>query len=518
MEQNSSGLVPDNTPIIVGAGQFTEHLPTEGEAPLRTPMDLAAIASKSAIDDAGGTLRGSDIDTIAVIRLFSDTAPIWACPFGRSNNPPESIARQIGAVPERRIYSTPGGTQPLQLMAELFTDIARGEVRCALLAGAEAIASQRHAQRSGLSPDWSEDFDQPLDTREYVGQFASPQELASGMYLPAHYYALAENYRAWQQGNNQQQHRRQMAQLFAPMSEVASQNPYAYRQQAYSVDALMSDDKSNYAICLPYTKKLVAQDGVNQAAALVLTSAGFARERGIDPSQWIFLQGYAEGGDQVLSQRVDPGTSRSMQRVFDTALESAQVSPADMDLIDIYSCFPCAVESACDALGLPIDGSKDLTVTGGLPYFGGPGNNYSMHALAEMTTRLRGTSQRALVTANGGQLTNHAAAVLANSPAAAGAAPLDLQSNGPSIVARETIPLVPVCDTPETGTVITYTVIYERKKNDVAVVLAETGSGERFLAHSAQPEVVTAIQCNCPIGRRIKINSVESRHQFSFCD
>ena len=510
--------MPDNTPIIVGAGQFTEHLPKKGEAALSAPMQLAARASQAAINDAGGKLRGSDIDTIAAIQLFSDSVPAWACPFGRSNNPPESIARQIGAAPERRIYSTIGGTLPLQLMAELFTAIARREIGCALLAGAEAIASQRHAQRSGLSPDWSEDFDLPLDSREYVGRLASSQEMKSGMYLPAHYYALIENYRAWQQGNDQQQHRRQMAQLLAPLSQVASQNPYAFWQQAHSVDTLMSDDKSNYAICLPYSKLLVAQDAVNQGAALVMTSAGFARECGIDPRQWIFLQGYAEGADHFLSQRVDPGTSGSMQGVFNTALESAKAQPADMDLIDIYSCFPCAVESACDALGLPIDGSKTLTVTGGLPYFGGPGNNYSLHALAEMTARLRGTSQRALVTANGGQLSHHAAAVLANSPAIAGATALDLQSEGPSVVDRETIPLVPMCDTPEAGTIISYTVIYERKKNDIAVVLAQTEQGERFLARSEQPDIVVAMQQSCPIGRGIKIESIENKHLFSLCD
>ena len=134
-----------------------------------------------------------------------------------------------------------------------------------------------------------------------------------------------------------------------------------------------------------------------------------------------------------------------------------------------------------------------------------------------MTTRLRGTSQRALVTANGGQLSHHAAAVLANSPAIAGATALDLQSEGPSVVDRETTPLVPVCDTPTAGTIISYTVIYERKKNDIAVVLAQTEQGERFLARSEQPDIVAAMQQSCPIGRGIKIESIENKHMFSLC-
>jgi len=482
--------VPDNTPIIVAAGQVTQRI-TAGEEPsLSAPMDLAATASQLALRDAGGTLQAGDIDCIAVSRLFSDSAPAWACPFGASDNPPESIARRIGATPQQRIYGTIGGTQPLQLMAELLSCIARGELECALLAGAEAIASQRHAQRNSLTPNWEEHFDLSMDSRMDSDLGAAQAEQLSGMYLPVHYYALIENHRAWLQQNSPQQHRAQMAKLFSPLSQIASHNPYSYRPQAYSVEQLLCLDKNNYPLSLPYSKLLVAQDAVNQSAALILCSAGKARECGIDPAQWIFLQGYAEGSDQYLLQRQNPGASESMRKVIENTLDSAGATAQEFDLIDIYSCFPCAVEAACDVLRLPIDGSKALSVTGGLPYFGGPGNNYSMHALAEMTTRLRGTSQRALVTANGGVLSKHAAAALANYPAAEGNQALNLHSIEPYILSQQSIPSVAICDAPEAGTIVSYTVIFERDKNDLAVVMAQTVEGERFLANSAQHEIV----------------------------
>jgi acetyl-CoA C-acetyltransferase len=150
MDTTAIDDLPDNTPVIIGAGQYTEHIPTTGQPPLSSPMSLAAQASAAALHDAG--IRAGNIDTIAVIRLFSDSVPAWACPFGGTDNPPESIARIIQAIPDRRIYSNAGGTQPLQLLRELFTDIARGETQVALLASAEAIASQRFAQRNGLAP------------------------------------------------------------------------------------------------------------------------------------------------------------------------------------------------------------------------------------------------------------------------------------------------------------------------------------------------------------------------------
>ena len=190
MSIDSNPQLADNTPILVGAGQYTEHLSADAEPALNPPVELAARAAVKAIASTGGNFSASDIEAIATSRLFSDSAPAWACPFGRSDNPPESIARRIGATPRERIYSDAGGTQPLQLMAELSTAIARGELQCALLTGVEAIANQRYAQRNGLEPDWSESFELPLDSRETVQRMVSSAELKSGMYLPAHWLSL----------------------------------------------------------------------------------------------------------------------------------------------------------------------------------------------------------------------------------------------------------------------------------------------------------------------------------------
>lgn len=481
-------------------------------------MDLAARAAQVALGDTGGKLQPAHIDTLACIRQFSDSAPAWACPFGGSDNPPESIARRIGAKPRRRIYSLANGAEPLKLMAELMGSISRGEIDCALLVGAEAIANQRHAQRNGIELDWSEETGNAMDDRGFEQTVASRQELLSGLYLPAHYYALIENYRARQQGRSPQEHREHMAALFEPFSEVASQNPHAFWRERHSRTDLLADARDNYPICLPYTRRLVAQDAVNQAAALLLTSVGQARALGISPRQWTFLQGYAEGEDQFTSERLDPGTSTAMRRVFDRALASALARSEEFELIDIYSCFPCAVDAACDALDLPADGSRRLTVTGGLPYFGGPGNNYSLHALAEMAQRLRNSDQRALVTANGGILSKHAAAVLAGIPDAGGAVPLDMSEPENWQIDRAGISTAPVAAAPEAGRIMSYTVIFERSKADRAVILGETEYGERFLASSEQGETVESMKRASPVGRPVRLATREDRTSFQLAD
>ncbi|MBK6510797.1 MAG: hypothetical protein IPG06_15995 [Haliea sp.] len=514
--------IADNTPIIIGAGQYVERLDGRSTPALTAPMQLAAIACQRALQDAG--VPAAEVDALAVIRLFSDSAKVWQSPLGGSSNPPESIARRIGATPAQRIYSSAGGTEPLRLLVELMGAIARGERQVALLTGAEAIARQRFAERNGLAADWREDFDAPFDipfdisfdNREYRQRFVSPEEINGGLTLPVRSYAVIENMQAHRLGHDPQQHRNYMARLMAPFSAVAAQNPHAQFPRAYTATDLAETGPDNYPISLPYSKLLVAQDAVNQASAVLLTSVGHARRLGVDPRRWVFLEAYAEGVDVFLSQREDPGRSAAMERVLSTVMDRAQAQCDDMDLIDIYSCFPCAVHAACEVLGLPTDGSRALTVTGGLPYFGGPGNNYCGHALAETAVRLRGAPSRALVTGNGGILSKHAAAVFTTDPARAES--IDWRRAEELAVNCADIPARPIIGNPQRGTVVSYTVVSRRDKADIALVLGETAAGERFLASSTEPEITGSLQQASPIGRDIRVHDEDARQIFRFGD
>ena len=170
MQIQRPGAVPDNTPIIIGSGQSVERLGNE-TPPLNSPMHLAAKACQNALKDGG--VQPGEIDAIATIRLFSDSPGTWKSEFGGSTNPPESIARRIGASPSKRIYSNVGGNEPLQLLLELMQAIAGGEIKSALLTGAEAIANQRYAVRHGIVLDWQEDIEASLDDRTPIDRLVS---------------------------------------------------------------------------------------------------------------------------------------------------------------------------------------------------------------------------------------------------------------------------------------------------------------------------------------------------------
>lgn len=153
---------------------------------------------------------------------------------------------------------------------------------------------------------------------------------------------------------------------------------------------------------------------VNLASALILTSTRTAQALGVPSSKWIYPLGGAGTQDSAeFWHRPDFYSSPSISRSIDTALSLSQTSKQELDLIDIYSCFPIVPKIAATHLGLPITGGKPLTLLGGLTSFGGAGNNYSMHALTEMTRQLRaGKGKKGLVLCNGGVLSYQYVVVL----------------------------------------------------------------------------------------------------------
>ncbi len=87
-----------------------------------------------------------------------------------------------------------------------------------------------------------------------------------------------------------------------------------------------------------------------------------------------------------MAARPEPWRSPAMA----AAMQPAPWDGTSLDEVahlDLYSCFASSLSFAATPSGSrPAAG---LTVTGGLPYHGGPGSNYSTHALAAMAEALR---------------------------------------------------------------------------------------------------------------------------------
>jgi acetyl-CoA C-acetyltransferase len=417
MSPDTAGL-EDSTPVIVGVGQFSEKETAPETA--HSPMGLAAEASRVALADTGAAAKLVElIDTVAVVRLFSDSSnrPRLSHGFGRADNPPRAVARRLGADPVNAIYGQLGGNTPQKLVNEMAERIAQGDVRVALLTGAEAIRTTQSALRAGTTLDWDEHDDGTLEDRGLGESLTTTHEFEYGIGIPVQTYPMFENVIRARRGRSVGDHLLAMGRLMQPFAQTAAANPHAFYGRAWTAEQLAAVDRDNRYVCFPYPKLMNARDSVNQSASVIMTSVAVARQLQIEQSKWVFLHGCAEADDRLVTERSDLGASPAIRFNASKALAMAGKSVADMSYFDLYSCFPSAVEIACQELGIAADDERGLTVTGGLPFFGGPGNNYSMHAIASMVEWLRERQGSfGLVTANGGWLSKHAAGVYSTQP------------------------------------------------------------------------------------------------------
>jgi acetyl-CoA C-acetyltransferase len=179
----------------------------------------------------------------------------------------------------------------------------------------------------------------------------------------------------------------------------------------------------------------------------------------------------------------------------------AGIGLADIDLIDLYSCFPVAVEVGAEELGLSLDDPRGLTVTGGLPYAGGPGNNYVMHSVAVMHRKLREKpGANGLITGNGWYLTKQSTGIYSTRRPDR---PFERQD--PAVIQRQidALPHPDVIETPQgRGTIETYTVVHKREGPFMAIVIGRDSNGRRFAANTPDdPATLAGLEAVEQVGR-----------------
>ena len=505
----------DATPVLVGCGQVTQSEPDPAAA--LEPVELMAEAGRRAAEDSGAGRRVIDLlDTIVVLRSFSDTSWRFTCPFGRYANPPASVARRLGADGATRlVYTHPGGNMPQWCINRLSEMITRGEVRAALVCGGEALATQKAAQRAGLELDWSEDpggsYEEWGIARRGWSDMEDRHRMAGAIFA----YPLIENAIRGHRGRGIDEHARAMGELFAGFAAVAAANPLADRRAGYSSDEIAAVGPGNPYIGFPYTRLMNANAFIDQSAAVLLTSRGEARRLGIADDRMVYLHGCADAHDHwYLSDRRDFHSSPAIATVGREAMEMAGCTIGDIDHLDLYSCFPSAVEIACDELGLTADDPRGLTVTGGLPYFGGPGNNYVTHSIAEMMNRVRANpGSLGMVTANGNYVTKQSIGIYCSEPGPRPFAPRDPAVYQAEIDAE---PGPRVSEHAEgRASVETYTVMHDRTGPSFGIMFGRLGDASRFIA--ALPEdraLLSAMTEQDHLGATGRVRSLDGVNRF----
>ena len=497
--------------VIVGVGELVQQVPEDLNAAF-SPLDLMERAARMALKDTGAKSLASEIDTLAVVRTFSDSGAPLKSPFGDAVNPPRSIAKRLDIDPETAVYSELGGHTPQAFVNEFATKIASGLSSIVLLVGAEALANQKALRRAKYKADWSDDIDGQIDNRlgnsltDTVDIEQVPNEFTN---IPS-IYSVFENARRARLNQSRAEYGNDCADLFARFSQVAAGHPCSMFPESSSTKEVKSISEKNTPVTDIYPRAMVAKDGVNQGASLIMMSEDKAREMGIAADKWIYPVAGSEASDLTIAHREDISSSIAMTVAYNAVFAAAGLTVDDMTCMDIYSCFPIAVFAACEAMGIQPDDPRGLTLTGGLPFFGGAGNNYSMHGIASMVDTLRGDpGSRGLVLANGGFLSKESAGIYSTQRPDT-FAPID-SSAAQTLIDAE--PDVEQASAPSKGQIEAYSVLYQRGAPLFAYAFMRTGA-QRFLARTATNDTaaVERFLANDPLGEEFAVHSSAKRN------
>ena len=504
---NTPSLDP-RTPVVVGVGQASERLDAQ-DYRRRSPVDLAADAAAEALADTGAdpAAVAAAIDTVAGVRQFENSVPGARAPLGRSDNYPRSVAGRVAASPARAVLEVSGGQGPQHLVNEFAAVIADGGSEVTLIVGSEAISTIQHLAQADRRPDFTEHAEGSLEDRGYgLSGMMSRHQAAHGLTGAPSRYALIDNARRARRGQTRAEYAAAMGALFAPFTKVAAANPHAAAPVERSAAELVTPTRANRPIADPYTRYIVAREKVNQGAAVLLMSVAAARQLGVPRGKLVFLPGHADLRERELLDRGDISAGPASVMAVQHALELAGIGAAELATIDLYSCFPAPVFNICDGLGLDPGDPRGLTLTGGLPFFGGAGNNYSMHAIAETVQRARSApGSYGLVGANGGIMSKYSAVVYSTTPAPwRPDRSAELQAEIDGWAAPEQ---ARYADGP--ATIETYTVTHQRDGARTGIVVGRLDrSQERFVAKGEAPDLLDLLTAaKEPIGQPAYVRS-----------
>ena len=499
----------DRTPILIGAGQLTQRDAEPGEA--LDPLAMMVEAARRAVADADADARVlAAVDTVAVVNILS-----W-----HYGNAPGLLAERLGAHPTQAWYTTIGGNTPQWLVNEAAAQIAAGRVRLALLAGAEAICTLQRARRSHTELRWTSGGSGTPTTVGSYRHGTSDHEVAHGLQVPTAIYPLFENALRAHYGLSLTAHRERLGTLCSRLSTVAAENPYAWFRTPRSAEAITTVTPANRMVGFPYPKYMNAIMDVDQSAALLMTSVAAARQLGIPPSCWVYLWGGADAEDLwFVSERVNYHSSPAIGAAGRHALAMAGVGIEAIDLFDLYSCFPSALQIGRDMLGIAADDPRSLTVTGGLPYHGGPGNNYVMHAIATMLPKLRAApGTKGLVTGLGWYVTKHSVGIYSAAPPVTSAAETWAHRRPTAYQAELHAMPHPDLELAPQGParIETYTVLHDRDGTPVAgLVIGRLDDEHRFLANTpADSGLLRDLMAQEAVGCRGVVSSRDGANRF----
>ena len=479
--------------VVAGWGQVTQ--PKQLEKPAKDPMGLMVRASRKAALKLTDPTALTRVDGIMVVKSLS----------AHYEAPAAQLATLLGASPRFMTVSKIGGNSPQTLVNKAAAMIARNELDSILVVGAEAYVQRGEnaiKEESALLRGIPKDY--PGD--DITG--STRLENLYGIEHPMQGFPLFETALWAASGLDLPTYLQRIGTLWAGFSQVAASHPYSWSKRSRTSEEIITPGPGNRPIAFPYTKFMNSFVTVDQGAAVILMAAETAKKYHHTAQQTVYFMGggYSENRQRFMIERSDFTVSPPLKAVVKKALDRSGLSLSDMDCFDLYSCFPCAVSIARRMMNLKEDDPRPLTLTGGLGFFGGPGNNYNLHAIATLAGMIaRDEKKTGLVTALGWFMHKHAAGIYASTPPTKSLETIDLEDLKNRLTGAPPV----VIDDQATGkgTIETYTIVHARDHSPAyAVIYGRTAKGHRFIARTLQdPDVFKQLSSQNMVGRSVTL-------------
>ncbi|MBV1882990.1 MAG: hypothetical protein KUG82_15230 [Pseudomonadales bacterium] len=485
-----SQIHPSRIPVLVGLGQSIER------EKLVSIVDLTETASLAAFGDAPG-LR-DQIERVTTVSVIFSPSP---------KAPSRELVARLGLTNAECESTTAGGNTPQWAVNRAADDIAAGNLKATLIVGAESTRSMRASDPGAdlFGASRGGDKNKAMESEPVVGPtmdgVLTKAEIMAGFTRPAEVYPVFESALAAKAGRNMKEQREHIGKLLAPFAKVASSNPFSWFKEAYTAEDISTPSDSNRLTAEPYTKRMNSFPNVDQGSALIVCSLEVATAAGL-ADQCVFPWAGATNTDVAPAARQDLGASPAVHAAAGAIFSATGLGVNDFDFIDLYSCFPSAVQVLAEAIDLSLDDSRGLTQTGGMSFFGGPGNNYTSHSIISLALLLRESGKTAYVAGNGGFLSKHSIGIYGSEPPKGGFCLADTKKEQSEINAAA---LTVVTEASGKATIVGGTVVYGRDgKVSAAPVVADLESGERVVA-SADPALLSDLAGESLVGRSITV-------------
>jgi acetyl-CoA C-acetyltransferase len=484
--------VDPKTPCIIGVAAHTWHPEDVGNAGAPEPLEMWETVARAAAGDAGNPALLDALDSLQIVY----------CQTWEYDDPVARMAERLGADPKHRHYSGIGGTTTQQLVNGTCEAMLRGEMDLALITSAEALATKRLRKRQGER--YAASFAPPTRSRFPWESPPDPIEVAHEVFQAWLTFAVFDNARRGRLGVALDDYRTGIGELLSPMTEIAARNPDAWFRVERSVADIVEPRPDNRMVGYPYTKYMVSVMDVDMAGALIVATHERADALGVPAEQRVYPRGWCYARDPVLvAEHADMTRSPAMAAASAAALRAAGVTVDDVQYFDLYSCFASSLHFACDALGLRVGDARGVTVTGGLPYHGGPASGYLTHSIAAMVERLRSDpAATGLVSGVGMHMTKHVFGVYSAQPGAV--APPDAEAAQEAASAAGTAGVV--SEHEGDARVSAYSVVHGRDgAPEWALLVCDLADGARTYAQVRVPELCAEAEQTELVGRSVRL-------------